>query len=73
MLWQLKRAVGIESAPFDQRLAQALASESEQLVAVLPEEVGVGRAYLKKLDVSVNEIRQCPRDSLGVGGSLDRY
>lgn len=59
-----------ESAPFYQRLAQALASENEmQLVAVLPEEVGVGRAYLKKLDVSVNEIRQCSLDSLGVGGT----
>jgi len=58
-----------ESAPFYQRLVLDTDGRGVQLVAVLPQDVNEGRQYLNELGVAINEIRQSPLDSLGVGGT----
>ena len=59
-----------ESADFYKRLAEARAGRKDlRLVAVLPQDVGEGRAYLDKLGVSVDEVRQASLDSVGAAGT----
>jgi thioredoxin-related protein len=56
-----------DSAPFYQALVKA--KKDARVVAVLPQPVEEGRAYLEKLGVSVDEIRQLPLDKIGVRGT----
>lgn len=59
-----------ESADFYKRLAQERAAhDSPRLVAVLPQEVERGRAYLDKLGVSVDQVLQAPVNSVGARGT----
>ena len=59
-----------ESAPFYQRLARDTSGRGGvRLVAVLPQDVNEGRKYLDELRVPINEIKQSPLESLGVGGT----
>lgn len=59
-----------ERAGFYQGLAQQKAKQGGlRLVAVLPQAVRQGKAYLTKLGVSVDEVRQSPMDALGVRGT----
>jgi thioredoxin-related protein len=59
-----------ESAAFYQRLTREASKRAgARLVAVLPQEIGEGRAYLKKLGVTVDEVRQASLDSIGVAGT----
>lgn len=56
-----------ESAPFYQRLAHEMASNtSVRLVAVLPQEVAESKQYLSNLNVPIDEVRQAGLDALGV-------
>jgi hypothetical protein len=56
-----------DSAVFYQALVQS--KKNARVVAVLPQPVEEGRAYLEKLGVSVDEIRQLPLDEIGVRGT----
>ncbi len=56
-----------ESAPFYQRLVRDRGQT--RVVAVLPQTVDEGKAYLAGLDVAVDEVRQMPLPSLGVRGT----
>ena len=56
-----------ESAPFYRKLAQT--KGSARLVAVLPQPVEDGRNYLRKLGVSVDEVKQLALDRIGVQGT----
>ncbi len=56
-----------ESAPFYKRLAQN--KGQTRIVAVLPQSLEDGRAYLERLRVSVDEIRQLPLNKIGVNGT----
>lgn len=48
-----------QSAPFYQRLTRAAAGRSGlHVLAVLPQEVEIGKSYLSELGVSVNDVRQ---------------
>lgn len=60
-----------ESAGFYQKLAQAKAQQGGQprLIAVLPQEVSKGQAYLSKLGVSVDTVMQAPMSAVGVRGT----
>lgn len=59
-----------ESAEFYKRLAEARAGRSDiRMVAVLPQDVGEGRAYLDKLGVRVDEVRQSSLDAVGATGT----
>lgn len=59
-----------ESADFYKRLAEARAGREDiRLVAVLPQDLGEGRAYMDKLGVKVDEVRQAPLDSVGAAGT----
>jgi|SoiMethySBSTD1v2_1073268.scaffolds.fasta_scaffold03486_5 redoxin len=56
-----------ESADFYKKLAQERAKHDDlRLIAVLPQDVSAGQAYLNKLGVAVDEIRQSPLDDVGV-------
>lgn len=55
-----------ESAPFYQRLARDAAGRADlRLVAVLPQEVGAGREYLRRLGVPIAEVRQAAPTAVG--------
>lgn len=57
-----------QSAPFYQRLTRAAAGRPGlHLLAVLPQEVEVGKSYLSELGVSVNEVRQASPATTGAG------
>jgi hypothetical protein len=56
-----------DSAPFYQALIKN--KKDARVVAVLPQPVEEGRAYLEKLGVSVDEVRQLGLDSIGVSGT----
>ena len=59
-----------ESADFYKKLAQERAKHSDlRIVAVLPQEVSAGQAYLNRLGVPVDEVRQSPLNSVGVRGT----
>lgn len=60
-----------ESAGFYQKLAQAKAQQGgrPRLIAVLPQEKSQGQAYLSKLGVAVDDVRQAPLDAIGVRGT----
>ena len=60
-----------ESAGFYQRLAKekARGEDSPRLIAVLPQEVGQGQAYLNQLGVAIDEVRQIQMSALGVRGT----
>lgn len=56
-----------ESAPFYQRLAHEMATNSKvRLVAVLPQEISESKQYLSRLNVPIDEIRQSGLEALGV-------
>lgn len=56
-----------ESAPFYQRLAKE--HGDTQLVVLVPQSVDEGRQYLKKLGVTIDDVRQIPPNSLEVHGT----
>lgn len=59
-----------ESADFYKKLAQERAKHDDmRIIAVLPQEVSAGQAYLNKLGVSVDEVRQLPLNLVGVRGT----
>jgi len=59
-----------ESGPFYQRIEKARQNKNALcLVAVLPQPLEDGRAYLEKLGFAADEIRQAPPVSLGVTGT----
>lgn len=59
-----------ESAGFYQRLAEQKAKQAgARLIAVLPQDVGRGQAYMNKLGVAVDEVQQSPLNALGVSGT----
>jgi len=59
-----------ESAPFYQRLTQALTTNSRvRLVAVLPQDVAASRQYLHSLKVPIEEVRQSSLDAMRVEGT----
>jgi thioredoxin-related protein len=59
-----------ESAGFYQRLAQEKTKhEGTRMIAVLPQDVSRGQAYLSKLGVAVDEVRQSPLSAIGVAGT----
>ena len=56
-----------ESADFYKKLAQERAKHDDlHIIAVLPQDVGAGQAYLNKLGVTVDEVMQSPLDAVGV-------
>ena len=56
-----------ESADFYKKLAQERAKHDDvRIIAVLPQDVGAGQAYLNKLGFSVDEVRHSPLDAVGV-------
>lgn len=59
-----------ESAGFYQRLAEQKAKQAgTRLIAVLPQDVSRGQAYMSKLGVAVDEVQQSPLNALGVSGT----
>src|SRR5712692_6462561 len=56
-----------DSAPFYKRLAQS--KGDTRVVAVLPQPIQDGREYLKRLGVSVDEVKQVGLDQIGVRGT----
>ena len=59
-----------ESGPFYSKLSQQLSTQkTATLVALFPTSINDGAAYLSKLGVSVNEIKQVAFDTLGVKGT----
>lgn len=56
-----------ESAPFYRRLASG--KGNTQLVAILPQSLEQGSAYLNQLGISVDEIREFRLDRIGVQGT----
>ena len=59
-----------ESADFYQRLAREKAkSDSPRLIAVLPQDVSRGHAYLNNLGVAVDEVKQSTLSAIGVTGT----
>lgn len=59
-----------ESADFYKRLAEAKAQRNDiRMIAVLPQEVAAGQAYLDRLGVKVDEVRQSPLDAVGATGT----
>jgi hypothetical protein len=59
-----------ESAEFYKRLVEARAEHSDiRMVAVLPQDIGEGRAYMDKLGIKVDEVRQSSLDSVGATGT----
>ena len=56
-----------ESADFYKKLAQERAKHGDvRIIAVLPQDLSAGQAYLNKLGVSVDEVKQSPLDAVGV-------
>ena len=56
-----------ESADFYKKVAEQRAKHDDtRLIAVLPQDVGAGQAYLNKLGVVVDEVRQSPLNAIGV-------
>jgi thioredoxin-related protein len=55
-----------ESAPFYRRLVK---DSGVRLIAVMPQTVVEGRAYLDRLGVPIGDVRQMPLDSIGVAGT----
>ncbi len=59
-----------ESAPFYQRLMREKAMPgSPRFVAVLPQEVKRGQAYLSNLGVAVDDVKQSTLNAIGVSGT----
>ena len=59
-----------ESAEFYKKLLQERAKRNDvRIVAVLPQEIRVARAYLNKLGVSVDDVMQSPLNVVGVKGT----
>jgi thioredoxin-related protein len=56
-----------ESAPFYKKLLQG--KDGTRVVAVLPQPIEDGRQYLKRLGVSVDEVKQVGLDQIGVRGT----
>ncbi|SRR6266404_1329617 len=56
-----------DSAPFYKRLAQG--KGDTRVVAVLPQPVQDGQDYLKRLGVSVDQVKQVDLDQIGVRGT----
>jgi thiol-disulfide isomerase/thioredoxin len=56
-----------ESAPFYKKIASN--KGSARLVAIFPQSVEEGRAYLTRLDIDVDEVRQFRLESIGVEGT----
>jgi len=56
-----------ESADFYKKLAYERTKYDDMgIIALLPQDVGAGQAYLKTLGVSVDEVRQSPLNAVGV-------
>ena len=56
-----------ESAEFYKKLAQERAKHDDvRIIAVLPQDVSAGQAYLNKLGVAVDQVKQSPLDAVGV-------
>jgi hypothetical protein len=58
-----------ESAPFYQKLTKAALDKHDRVVAVLPQEISVARAYLDAKQVTVDDVLQMPLNRLGVDGT----
>src|SRR6266446_3420200 len=59
-----------ESAAFYRRVAQERANmENLRLLAVLPQPVTEGQEYLKKLGMTLDDIKQIQLDSIGINGT----
>jgi hypothetical protein len=59
-----------ESAGFYRRLAQEKAESGHpRLIALLPQDVSRGQAYLRKIGVAVDEVRQSALSAVGVSGT----
>jgi thioredoxin-related protein len=59
-----------ESADFYKRLAEARAQRNDiRMVAVLPQETAEGQAYLDRLGIKVDEVRQSSLDAVGATGT----
>jgi peroxiredoxin len=59
-----------ESAEFYRRLIQERTKQNgPPLIAVLPQEVSKGQAYLNKLGVTVDEVKQASLSTVGVRGT----
>lgn len=59
-----------ESAGFYQRLAQERAKRAEmRLIAILPQDMDKGKAYMSKLGVSVDQLGQVPLSMVNVRGT----
>jgi len=58
-----------ESAPFYQRLVREASNNHVPVVAVLPQAIESGQKYLNDIKVPINNIRQAPLKSIGVGGT----
>jgi hypothetical protein len=56
-----------ESAPFYKKVA--LHKGTVRLIAVFPQSVEEGRAYLNRLGIAVDEVRQLRLDGIGVQGT----
>lgn len=56
-----------ESAPFYQKVASNRGKV--RLIAVLPQSIEEGQAYLNKLGVAVDEVKQLRLDAIGVQGT----
>jgi hypothetical protein len=51
------------------RLAELRKDKGLKMVAVLPQSVADGQAYLKNLGVTVDDVKQAPLASFGVSGT----
>lgn len=58
-----------ESADLYKRLAEQRKEKGLKMVAVLPQSVADGQAYLKNLGVTVDDVKQAPLASFGVSGT----
>ena len=59
-----------ESAGFYQRLAEQKArQDGSRLIAVLPQDVSRGQAYMSKLGVNVDQVQQSSLSALGLSGT----
>lgn len=56
-----------QSGPFYQRVAKE--HGDVQLIVLVPQAVEDGQAYLKRLGVSIDDVRQVPFDDLGLQGT----
>jgi hypothetical protein len=59
-----------ESAPFFRRLAQEVKGSGDTaMIAIFPQDVKEGAAYLRNLDVPVDTVLQAPISSVGAKGT----